>query len=100
MFKGLDSIIGISETVLKDKMINVHSHTRILETLKPYQATTWSEQDLRALTLDLEHLGPHSTKTTTNSPTYFMYPVNKVFMECLDKIVVIIIGDLLVHPKT
>ena len=80
--------------------INVHSHPRILETLKPYQATTWSGQDLRALTIDLEHLGPHSTKTTTNSPAYFMYPVNKVFMECLDKIVVIIIGDLLVHPKT
>ena len=72
-------------------MINVHSHTRILETLKPYQAITWSDQDLRALTLDLEHLGSHSTKTATNSPAYFMYPMNKVFMECLDKIVVIII---------
>ena len=91
MFKGLDSTIGISETVLKDKMINVHSHTRILETLTPYQAKTWSDQDLRALTLDLEHLGPHSTETTTNPPAYFMYPVNKVFMEYLDKIVVIII---------
>ena len=31
LFKGLDSTIGISETVLKDKMINVHPHTRILE---------------------------------------------------------------------
>ena len=81
-------------------MINIHSHTRILETLTPYQATTWSDQDLRALTLDLEHLGPHSTKTTTNSPAYFMYPVNKVFMEYLENLVVMFIGDILVYPKT
>ena len=72
-------------------MINVHSHTRILETLTPYQAKTWSDQDLRALTLDLEHLGPHSTKTTTNSPAYFMYLVIKDFMEYFDKLVVIFI---------
>ena len=72
-------------------MINVHSRTRILETLKPYQATTWSDQDLRALTLDLEPPWPTLNKTTTNSPTYFMYPMNKVLMECLGKIVVIII---------
>ena len=91
LFKGLGRTIGISETVLKDKMINVHSHPTILETLKPYQATTWSDQDLRALTLDLEPPWPTLNKTTTNSPAYFMYPVNKAFMECLDKIVVIII---------
>ena len=72
-------------------MINVHSHTSILETLKPYQATTWSDKDLRALTLDLEPPWPTLNKTTTNAPGYFMYPVNKVFMECLDKIVSIII---------
>ena len=91
MMWRLGRTIGISETVLKDKMINVHSHTRILETLKPYQATTWSDQDLRALTLDLEPPWPTLNKSTINSPAYFMYPVNKVFMECLDKIVVIII---------
>ena len=34
-FGVLDRANGISETVLKDKMINVHSLTRILETLKP-----------------------------------------------------------------
>ena len=44
-FGVLDRAIGISETVLKDKIINVHSHTRILETLKPHQATTWSDPD-------------------------------------------------------
>ena len=48
-FKGLDRTIGISETVLKDKMINVHSHPRVLETLKPYQAITWSDPDLGLL---------------------------------------------------
>ena len=68
-------------------MINVHSHTRILETLKPYQATTWSDQDLRALTLDLEPPWPTLNKTTTNSLAYFTYPID--FMECLDKLVVI-----------
>ena len=47
LFGGLDRIIGISGTVLKDKMINVHSHPRILETLKPYQATTLSDHDLK-----------------------------------------------------
>ena len=57
----------------------------------PYQATTWSDQDLRALTLGLEPPWPTLNNSTTNSPAYFMYPVNKVFMECLDKIVVIII---------
>ena len=91
MFEGLGRTIGISETVLKDKMINVHPHTIILETLKAYQATAWSDQYLRALTLDLEPPWPTLNKTTTNSPVYFMYPVNKVFMECLDKIVFIII---------
>ena len=72
-------------------MINVHSHTRILVTLRPYQATTWSDQDLRALTLDLEPPWPTLNKTATNSPAYFMYPVNKVFMEYLGKLVVIFI---------
>ena len=89
MFEGLGRTVGVSESVLKDKMINVHSHTRILETLTPYQATTLSDQDLRALTLDLEHLGPHSTKTTTNTPAYFAYPID--FMEYMDKLVVIFI---------
>ena len=91
MFKGLDRTVGLSEIVPKDKIMNIHSHTRILETLKPYQATTWSDQDLRALTLGLEPPWPTLNNSTTNSPAYFMYPVNKVFMECLDKIVVIII---------
>ena len=45
LFKGLDRTIGISEIVLKDKMVNVHSHPRILETLKPYHATIWSDHD-------------------------------------------------------
>ena len=44
---GLRRTIGISETMLKDKMINVHSLTRILETLKPHQATTWSDSGHR-----------------------------------------------------
>ena len=79
-------------------MINVHSHPRILENLKPYQATTWSAHDLGALTLDLEHLGPHSTETTTHTPAYLMYPID--FMEYLDKLVVIFTGDTLVYPKT
>ena len=91
MFKGLDRTIGLSEIVLKDKMINIHSHTRILETLKPHQATIWSESQPRALVLGQVDPGQHSTMTTTNTPAHFMYPVNKVFMEYLDKIVVIII---------
>ena len=48
LFGGLDRTIGISGIALKDKMINVHSHPRILETLKPYQATSWY----------VHHLGP------------------------------------------
>ena len=77
--------------MLKDKVTNVRSHTRIPETLKPYQATTRLDHELGVLTLDREHLGPHSTITTTNASAYLMYPVNKVLMEYLDKIVVIII---------
>ncbi|XP_066334357.1 uncharacterized protein [Miscanthus floridulus] len=36
----------------------------------------------------------------TNAPTYFMYMMNKVFMEYLDKFVVVFINDILVFSKT
>ena len=36
----------------------------------------------------------------TNAPTYFMYLMNKVFMEYLDKFVVVFIDDILVFSKT
>ena len=32
----------------------------------------------------------------TNAPAYFMYLMNKVFMEYLDKFVVVVINDILV----
>jgi hypothetical protein len=36
----------------------------------------------------------------TNMPAYFMYLMNKVFMEYLDKFVVVFIDDILVFSKT
>jgi hypothetical protein len=36
----------------------------------------------------------------TNVPAYFMYLMNKVFMEYLDKFVVVFIDDILVFSKT
>jgi hypothetical protein len=36
----------------------------------------------------------------TNAPDYFMYLMNKVFMEYLDKFVVVFIDDILVYSKT
>jgi hypothetical protein len=36
----------------------------------------------------------------TNAPAYFMYLMNKVFMEYLDRFVVVFIGDILVYSKT
>jgi hypothetical protein len=36
----------------------------------------------------------------TNALTYFMYLMNKVFMECLDKFVVVFIDDILVYSRT
>jgi hypothetical protein len=36
----------------------------------------------------------------TNAPAYFMYLMNKVFMECLDKFVIIFIDDILICSKT
>jgi hypothetical protein len=36
----------------------------------------------------------------TNAPGYFMYMMNKVFMEYLDKFVVVFIDDILVFYKT
>jgi hypothetical protein len=36
----------------------------------------------------------------TNVPAYFMYLMNKVFMEYLDKFVIIFIDDILVYSKT
>ena len=77
--------------------------TRTLESLKPLSPTKLQHGRIMTmvLTLDQEHLGPYSTVTTTNNPTYFMYLMNKVFMEYLDKLVVIFIfGNILVYPKT
>jgi hypothetical protein len=36
----------------------------------------------------------------TNVPAYFMYLINKVFMEYLDKFVVVFINDILIFSKT
>jgi hypothetical protein len=36
----------------------------------------------------------------TNAPTYFMYLMNKVFMEYLDKFIVVFIDDILIFSKT
>jgi hypothetical protein len=35
----------------------------------------------------------------TNAPSYFMYLMNKVFMEYLDKFVVVLIDDILVYSR-
>jgi hypothetical protein len=35
----------------------------------------------------------------TNALTYFMYLMNKVFMEYLDKFIVVFIDDILVYSK-
>ena len=36
----------------------------------------------------------------TNAPAYFMYLMNKVFMEFLDKFLVVFIDDILIFSKT
>jgi hypothetical protein len=36
----------------------------------------------------------------TNAPAYFMYLMNKVFTEYLDKFVVVFIDDILIFSKT
>jgi hypothetical protein len=36
----------------------------------------------------------------TNAPSYFMYLMNKVFIEYLDKFVVVFIDDILVYSET
>jgi hypothetical protein len=35
----------------------------------------------------------------TNAPVYFMYMMNKVFMEYLDKFIVVFIDDILVYSR-
>ena len=35
----------------------------------------------------------------TNAPTYFMYLMNKIFMEYLDKFVIVFIDNILVYSK-
>jgi hypothetical protein len=36
----------------------------------------------------------------TNAPTYFMYLMNKVFMEYLDMFVMVFINDILVYSRS
>jgi hypothetical protein len=36
----------------------------------------------------------------TNAPAYFMYLMNKVFMEYLDKFVVVFIDDIVVYSRS
>jgi hypothetical protein len=36
----------------------------------------------------------------TNAPAYFMYLMNKVFMEYLDKFIVVFIDDILVYLRS
>jgi hypothetical protein len=36
----------------------------------------------------------------TNAPAYFMHPMNKVFMEYLDKFVVVFIDDIFVYSRS
>jgi hypothetical protein len=36
----------------------------------------------------------------TNAPAYFMYLMNKVFMEYLDKFSMVFIDDILVHSRS
>jgi hypothetical protein len=36
----------------------------------------------------------------TNAPAYFMYLINKVFMEYLDKFVMVFIDDILVYSSS
>jgi hypothetical protein len=36
----------------------------------------------------------------TNAPAYFMYIMNKVFMEYMDKFVMVFIEDILVYSKS
>jgi hypothetical protein len=35
----------------------------------------------------------------TNAPAYFMYMMNKVFMEYMDKFVMVFIDDILVYSR-
>jgi hypothetical protein len=35
----------------------------------------------------------------TNAPAYFMYPMNSVFVDYLDKFVVVFIDDILVYSQ-
>jgi hypothetical protein len=36
----------------------------------------------------------------TNAPAYFMYLMNKIFMEYLDKFVMVFINDILVYSRS
>jgi hypothetical protein len=36
----------------------------------------------------------------TNAPTYFIYMMNKIFMEYLDKFVMVFIDDILVYSRS
>jgi hypothetical protein len=53
-------------------------------------------------TKDYIHFDVWSVRVSrlTNTPAYFMYLMNKVFMEYLDKFVVVFITDILVYSRS
>jgi hypothetical protein len=86
---------------LFDQMKGASVFSEIYLRLGYHQLNIWESDILKTTFRTWYGLYEYSVMSfgLTNVPSYFMYLMNKVFMEYLDKFVVVFINDILIFSK-
>jgi hypothetical protein len=86
---------------LFDQMKGASVFSKIYLRLGYHQLNIWESDTLKTTFRTWYGLYEYSVMSfgLTNVPSYFMYLMNKVFMEYLDKFVVVFIDDILIFSK-